>query len=105
MSNFTRSIVISAIVGMFFMTLASLSPSVLFAGSRQIERNEAEPAGVETMPNEGRWHLEPGEKWEYKSYPPTSGPHDPKWTRPGFYFEKQPPEKLVHSLEHGIVVI
>lgn len=88
-----------------FMPLAAMLPPVLIAGSPLPEPTTPEPAGVETMPDEGRWHLEPGEKWEYKSTPPTSGPHDPKWTRPGFYTEKQPPEKLVHSLEHGVVVI
>ncbi len=60
---------------------------------------------VQTMPDEGRWHLDPGEKWEYGSNPPTSGPHDPVPVRPGFYQEPQPPEKLVHSLEHGNIVI
>ena len=63
-----------------------------------------EPAGfeeVQTIPSEGRAHLDPGEKWDYGHYPPTSGPHDPVPVRPGFYRKPQAPEKLVHSLEHG----
>jgi hypothetical protein len=63
------------------------------------------PTQVQTMPDEGRWHLDPGEKWRYRSSPPTSGPHDPVPVRPGFYKEPQPPERLVHSLEHGTIVI
>ncbi len=66
---------------------------------------EKGPAGTETLPDEGRYHLEPGERWEYKSVPPTSGPHDPKWVKAGFYRTPQPLGKLVHSLEHGCVVI
>ena len=62
-------------------------------------------ANVKTMPDEGRWHLHPGEHWTYDSFPPTSGPHDPVPTPPGFYRKRQPPEKLVHALEHGNIVI
>ena len=62
-------------------------------------------ANVKTMPDEGRWHLHPGEEWTYRSYPPTSGPHDPVPTPPGFYRQPQPFVKLVHALEHGNIVI
>ncbi|GFO65469.1 DUF3105 domain-containing protein [Geomonas paludis] len=60
---------------------------------------------VQTFRSEGRAHLDPGEKWEYGHYPPTSGPHDPKPVKPAFYKIPQAPEKLVHSLEHGNIVI
>ena len=63
------------------------------------------PTQEQTIPDEGRWHLDPGEKWDYRSNPPTSGPHDPVPVRPGFYQAPQPPERLVHSLEHGNIVI
>lgn len=62
-------------------------------------------ANVKTMPDEGRWHLHPGEEWTYRSYPPTSGPHAPIPTPPGFYRRPQPFVKLVHALEHGNIVI
>lgn len=65
----------------------------------------AGPDGVRTFSSEGRAHLDPGEKWEYGHYPPTSGPHDPVPVKPGFYRKPQAPEKLVHSLEHGNIVI
>lgn len=59
------------------------------------------------MPNQGRDHVPKSEweKFEYNSNPPTSGPHDAVWTRPGVYSESQGDGHLVHSLEHGYVVI
>ncbi len=55
--------------------------------------------------NEGRGHLGLGESVRYQSDPPTSGIHNLKWIDPGVYTRIQPREKLVHSLEHGMVVI
>jgi hypothetical protein len=60
---------------------------------------------VESFPDEGRAHLGPGERATYRTDPPTSGPHSPESVPPGFYTIEQPPERLVHSLEHGLVVI
>ena len=44
----------------------------------------------------------------YDSSPPTSGPHYPQPIAPidpGFYSIAQTPEKVVHNLEHGQIVI
>ena len=60
---------------------------------------------VERFPSEGTAHIRPGERVTYRTEPPTSGPHDAVATSPGFYSEIQPPEKLVHALEHGNIVI
>ncbi|MFQ5972084.1 MAG: DUF3105 domain-containing protein [Alphaproteobacteria bacterium] len=62
-------------------------------------------SGVETEPSDGRRHLDPGERHSYAARYPTSGPHEPVWVRAGFYDEAQPPTRLVHSMEHGNVVI
>lgn len=75
------------------------------AATKSVVAKSGEPAGVETLPDEGRWHLEPGRKWHYKTNPPTSGPHDPEWVDPGFYSKPKRSENLVHSMEHGIVII
>lgn len=45
------------------------------------------------------------DKFAYNSYPPTSGPHDVEWIKPGIYNTPQDKYKLIHSLEHGYVVI
>ena len=54
-------------------------------------------------------HIEFGADHEpYNSSPPTSGPHYPQPVAPidpGFYSIAQTPEKVVHNLEHGNIVI
>lgn len=50
-------------------------------------------------------HLAPGQTISYPDRFPTSGAHDPVPVEPGFYDTVQPPTKLVHSNEHGMVVI
>lgn len=50
-------------------------------------------------------HLAPGERVDYGADTPTSGRHDPRWVTPGVYDTVQSPAMLVHSLEHGMVVI
>ena len=60
---------------------------------------------VATEPDDGRRHLDAGERWRYDSRYPTSGPHQTVWVRPGFYDQRQNPLRLVHALEHGNVVI
>lgn len=59
--------------------------------------------GLETFPDEGADHV--AAPVTYKTDPPTSGPHYPVPASPGFYTEVQPAEALVHSLEHGNIVM
>lgn len=61
--------------------------------------------GVERFPSEGRTHVDPGTQVDYSTSPPTSGPHYGDWTDAGYYEETPPAGNLVHSLEHGAVVI
>jgi hypothetical protein len=59
---------------------------------------------VESFPSEGREHTEG--PVAYKTFPPTSGNHSAVPADYGFYETASPPfEQLVHSLEHGDVVI
>jgi len=62
-------------------------------------------ASLEAPPNEGRTHLPDGKTTTYGTYPPTSGPHSITPAAPGWYEEMPPVEQLVHSLEHGFVVV
>jgi hypothetical protein len=50
-------------------------------------------------------HLTPGERVNYGTNTPTSGRHDGRPVTPGVYTSVQAPTKLVHSLEHGMVVV
>ncbi|MDD5311507.1 MAG: DUF3105 domain-containing protein [Dehalococcoidia bacterium] len=61
--------------------------------------------GVISPPDEGRDHIWPDHPVEYGTMPPTSGPHFPDPTAPGFYTTRPEFGYLVHSLEHGSVVI
>jgi len=58
---------------------------------------------VETFPSEGDTHTE--QPVSYATFPPTSGPHSATPAGYGFYETAPPFENLVHSLEHGDIVI
>lgn len=53
----------------------------------------------------GRKHVVVGEKVEYNSNPPASGSHFADWIRSGVYDQPKDDGSLVHSLEHGYVII
>jgi len=60
---------------------------------------------VETFPCPSRDHVQPGTQVDYATGPPVCGSHHDASVKPGFYTTEQVPEELVHSLEHGYVVI
>ena len=60
---------------------------------------------MRTEPSAGNNHLPVGQRITYPSQFPTSGPHDARPLRAAFFDEPQWPERLVHSQEHGRVVI
>jgi hypothetical protein len=72
-----------------------------------IMRYVATPPPGQSKPDLGREHVsqEKIAAFAYNSNPPTSGPHDPDWIKSGVYIEPQNEGKLIHSLEHGYVVI
>jgi len=70
-----------------------------------IEQGRPALAQVRSQPDYGRGHVSIGTSLSYATDPPTSGTHWPIWTEAGFYTSPQPKEKLVHSLEHGNIVI
>jgi len=53
----------------------------------------------------GRGHVPVGEQVEYNSNPPTSGKHYDDWVRSGIYDSLKDDRNLVHSLEHGYVIM
>ena len=63
--------------------------------------------GVEQFPSEGNAHVSSGTQVQYNTSPPTSGPHYDSPASAGFYEAGNAPAagNLVHSLEHGAVVI
>jgi len=80
--------------------------------------NGGRPGGVKALPqsgdqeyiqdvkefeNKGTNHI--SQEVAYEETPPLSGPHWSNWVEAGYYEQPQQPELLVHSLEHGAVVI
>jgi len=61
--------------------------------------------GIETFPNEGNTHHPVGTAIHYNTDPPTSGDHWPDPQPGGFYTTPIAPQYLVHSMEHGAVII
>lgn len=53
----------------------------------------------------GRGHIAIGTEEKYNSNPPTSGPHYEEWVKSGIYDNPKDDRNLVHSLEHGYVII
>ena len=100
----------------FVFTVAALSSLSCLsspAPSQTVSENVTLPVhgdatlltGVISPTDEGRDHIWPDHPVEYKTMPPTSGPHFPDPTAPGFYTTRPAFGYLVHSLEHGSVVI
>jgi hypothetical protein len=61
--------------------------------------------GIKILSDQGRNHVPIGTAVEYNSNPPTSGPHYAQWEKPGIYSKVLQDGNLVHSLEHGYIVI
>jgi len=61
--------------------------------------------GIETFPDEGHAHVPVGTVIPYQTDPPTSGDHYPDPQPGGFYTKPIASGFLVHSMEHGGVII
>lgn len=57
------------------------------------------------MADEGRAHVPDGTKENYNSNPPTSGPHYANSQPAGIYDKPIPDGNLIHSMEHGAVIL
>lgn len=67
---------------------------------------EAVISAVATEPSTGNAHVAQGTDIDYERVPPTSGTHYGRSTvSAGFYDQQRPLGSLVHSLEHGAVVV
>lgn len=106
-----------ALVGMMIyrVVVDSRAAQVAKAKTEQMEKEskagcthspvKAAIAGLENVACTSANHVAEGRAVSYQSDPPMSGEHWPSWVAPGFFKTNQPKEKLVHSLEHGYIVI
>ena len=85
----------------FILLFVVISAGGIFILSRKPKTVE----GIETFPDQGRNHVSDGITEEYNSNPPTSGPHYAQWEKPGIYDRVLEDGKLIHSLEHGYIII
>jgi hypothetical protein len=67
--------------------------------------NQVKPKVGQQFPDLGRGHVQIGTKVDYNSNPPTSGPHYEVWIKSGVYSDVKEDRNLVHSLEHGYIVM
>jgi Protein of unknown function (DUF3105) len=76
------------------------------AAALEAGRREAGSDGVKTFPEAGRNHIDPSQQpSNWNSNPPTSGDHLATPLPPGVYDGEQDMRAMVHSMEHGYVVI
>lgn len=80
---------------------------LLGVGGWLLVKNLSKPLPGQQVPDQGRDHVgqDQWSKFTYNSNPPTSGHHDVEWTKAGVYDSPQGDGHLVHSLEHGYIVI
>lgn len=63
------------------------------------------PKPGQSIPDLGRDHVADTTPVNYNSNPPTSGPHSEAWEKAGIYDYPLNDRKLIHSLEHGYIII
>lgn len=80
---------------------------VLIVGGAWFIRYLLTPAPGKKVAEIGREHVSAAQVAEtkYNSNPPTSGPHLETWVRGGIFVAPQSEGELIHSLEHGYVII
>lgn len=83
----------------------SVDPDGIEAADPNETGDAALLSAAEQFPSEGREHVQPGTDIQYNQTPPLSGTHYAEWSGGGFYEEPQAYGNLVHSLEHGAVVV
>jgi hypothetical protein len=83
--------------------IGSVLLGVILLGWVFIESTKPLP-GVEQLEND-RTHIAEGSPIAYKYNPPTSGTHYPSWILKGFYDLPFPDGNLVHSQEHGYIIM
>lgn len=100
------AIAILALGGIFIWAVTALGGSGGGDGGTA-PANPDDPllSDVQSFESEGAAHKNPGTEIDYATSPPTSGDHYEDWSRAGYYTERPPLGNLVHSLEHGYVVI
>ncbi len=78
---------------------------LVIAGIGWMWYGASKPLTGEVVADLGREHVPPGTKVDYNSNPPTSGNHYADWVKKGVYSAVKEDGYLIHSLEHGYIII
>lgn len=95
------------IVGIVLATILILGGGIflLSVQSQKDQEKLSKPLMGQEIPIQGRNHVPDGTKVDYSTNPPTSGNHYATPQAGGTYDKPAPDGNLVHSLEHGAVII
>lgn len=95
-----------AIVAGAAVLVAAIIAGVVLASQGGSEAASGVCGEVKTFPQQERTHVQKlPSGFEYNSFPPTSGPHNPTPAIFNLYTEPVPEINLVHNLEHGAVIL
>ncbi|HEX2054551.1 MAG TPA: DUF3105 domain-containing protein [Actinomycetota bacterium] len=95
-------VLVALVAGAFYIIQRSQGRQAAYAAAAR----EAGCTGIEQFEDEGQRHLAQNEQFDdYKTNPPTSGPHRLQPAPWGSYREAPERETLVHNLEHGGIVV
>jgi hypothetical protein len=81
---------------------ADLQPSTQPGNTPSVDPKDLPGTAI---PFEGSDHVGPGQPITYTNYPPTSGRHYPGTAELGFSYKEIAEGYLVHSMEHGAIVL
>ena len=87
------------------LTIGAAAFLILVAFLAWLFVESSKPLPGTKMADLGREHVQIGTSVEYNSNPPTSGKHYEEWIRAGVYESEKDDRNLVHSLEHGYVIM
>jgi len=96
------------IIGIVLLTLVIIVGGAFLSSQQSVEEDIRLSNSLmgEKMPDQGAKHVARGESHpEYNSNPPTSGWHWVGVAGPGIKDEIVPDELVLHSMEHGAVVV
>ncbi|MDO8619515.1 MAG: DUF3105 domain-containing protein [Candidatus Daviesbacteria bacterium] len=95
------------IIGVVVATVILLGGGIWFLsiqGAREQTKLSKSLIG-EAIANQGANHVPESTKEEYSTNPPTSGPHYANSQPAGVYEREVPDGNLIHSMEHGAVIL
>lgn len=83
----------------------ALVAAVVIGGGVFLFKSLNKPLPGQAIPQLGQDHITDISAVTYSSDPPTSGPHFPVWAKRGVYDRVISDGHLIHSMEHGYIVI